>query len=103
MQRIVGLVRRLDADATLLFVVARVREARLARLLVGDDARLTDERVTERTLAVVQMSDHRHVSYIILLVHDAADVIHRNLALKINNSKPLGIYSILLNYSKIVK
>ena len=94
-RRHVECARGLDANAAFLLVVARVRVARLAGLLVGDDARLADERVAQRTLAVVQVRDHRHVPDVALLVHHAADMVHRNLPLQEQQSALVHNYSLL--------
>ena len=67
--------RRLDGDAALLLVLARVGEAGLASLGRGDDARLAHERVGERRLAVVDVRNHGHVADVLLLVHERTDLV----------------------------
>mmetsp|Transcript_57563 Transcript_57563/g.174050 ORF Transcript_57563/g.174050 Transcript_57563/m.174050 type:complete len:960 (+) Transcript_57563:128-3007(+) len=66
----------LDRHAALLLVRARVREARVARLLRGDDARLADEGVREGRLAVVHVRDDAHGADLVRLIHDGADLLH---------------------------
>ena len=77
-----GHSRRLDGDAALLLVLAGVREACLARLRTRDDARLADERVGQRRLAVVDVRDHGHVANVLLLVHDRSDLVHSEIHLQ---------------------
>ncbi len=77
----VGGERGFDCDASLLLVGARVREAHVARLRLGDDARLADERVGQRALPVVDVRDHRHVADVVLPVLDRADHVHCELHL----------------------
>lgn len=83
--------RRLDRDAALLLVLARVREARLARSRVRDDARLAHERVRERRLAVIDVGNHGHVTNVLLLVHETTDLVHCKVHLYTHTHSHLSI------------
>lgn len=69
-------LRGLDSDAAFLLILTSVSEARLPGPRGGDDARLAHEGVGERGLAVVHVSDDRHVSDVGFLVHDGTDLIY---------------------------
>lgn len=71
----------LDGDAAFLLILAGVREASLASVLGGDDARLGDQRIGQRGLAVVHVRDHGHVPDVVLLVHDLTELVRREVNL----------------------
>mmetsp|Transcript_104771 Transcript_104771/g.301505 ORF Transcript_104771/g.301505 Transcript_104771/m.301505 type:complete len:435 (-) Transcript_104771:52-1356(-) len=64
-----------DRHATLLLVRAGVCEAGVARLLRRNDARLADQRVSQRGLAVIDVRDNAHGTDVFRLVHDRPDLI----------------------------
>merc|ERR1719199_504065 len=69
----------LDGDAAILLVLTRVREAGVARVLRGDDARGGDEGVRQRGFAVIDVRDDGHVTDVVLLVHLATELIDGEL------------------------
>ena len=69
----------LDGDATLLLVFASVSEAGIASILTGNNTGLCDEGVSQRRLAVVDVSDNRHVTDGLRVVHDLTDLVDREV------------------------
>ena len=66
-------VRGFDGDASLLFVLAGVRDA-IADPAYRYDPSLAHERVGERGLAVVHVRNYGHVADVAALIHDGADL-----------------------------
>ena len=66
--------RGLDGDASLLLVLASVREACLSSPTPSNDASFADQGVRQRGLAVVHVGDHGHVADVGPLVHDGTDL-----------------------------
>lgn len=75
-------IRWFDGDAALLLVFACVCEACFSGAGGSNDPRLGHQRVRQSGLPVIHVGDHRHVPDVGLLVHDGADLIHREVNLK---------------------
>lgn len=75
-------LRRLDGDASVLLVFARIGEPGLTCLGSGDDASLGDERIGQRGLAMVHVGDYGHVADVPLLVHHRPDFVHGKVHLE---------------------
>ena len=56
-----GHLRRLDGDATLLFILASIRDSRFSSFSRCDDAGLGHQRVGQGGLAVIDVGDDGHV------------------------------------------
>ena len=65
----------LDGNAALLLVFTSVGEAGVASSLAGNDTGFCDEGVGKGALAVVDVSNDRHVADVIRMIHDLADLI----------------------------
>lgn len=74
-------LRGFNGDAALLLVFACVCEPRLPSPCWGDDACFTHQGVCQCGLAVIHVSDHRHVPDVGLLVHDRPDLLDREVHL----------------------
>ena len=68
-------LRRLDGNTSFLLVFACVGKSRLSSPLPGDDASLAHEGVGERGLAVIDVSNHRHVADVRPLVHNSTNLL----------------------------
>ena len=62
-----------------MFVLTGVSESGLTSLGAGDDSSLGDEGVCQGGLAVIDVSNHGHVSDILLFVHDLTDLVNREV------------------------
>mmetsp|Transcript_41289 Transcript_41289/g.74029 ORF Transcript_41289/g.74029 Transcript_41289/m.74029 type:complete len:228 (+) Transcript_41289:2101-2784(+) len=82
----------LDRHAALLLILPRMREARLTSSLVGDDPSSRQHAVRQDGLPVVHVRDNAHGADVLSLVHDAADLLHRELrhAPRANPGPPEG-------------
>mmetsp|Transcript_25555 Transcript_25555/g.37753 ORF Transcript_25555/g.37753 Transcript_25555/m.37753 type:complete len:234 (+) Transcript_25555:2125-2826(+) len=65
----------LDGDTSLLLICTCIRVSRSTCMSGRDDTSLTDERISQSRLAVIDVSDHRHVSDVVLVVHDGPHLI----------------------------
>lgn len=68
-------LRRLDGDATFLFIFPCVCETGLSSTSWGNDASLRHKRVGQSWLSVIYVRNHRHVTDVGLLVHDGTDLV----------------------------
>lgn len=66
---------RLDSNAAVDLFLETVREAGITSIFTGDDAGFCDERVRQGGLSVVDVRNHRHVSDLLSVVHDLADLV----------------------------
>lgn len=66
--------RGLDRDASFLLILAGIGEPCLPCSGTSYDPGFTDEGVCQRRLAVINMSNHRHVADVSPLVHDRTDL-----------------------------
>lgn len=81
-------LRRLDGDASVLFVLAGVGETGLARAGTGYDTGLRDQGIRQRRLPVVDVGYDGHVADIPLLVHHPTDLVYGEIHLhKPENTK----------------
>jgi hypothetical protein len=64
-----------DGNTTFLFVRSRVGVTSLTGLLLGNNTSTTHERVGKSRLSVIDVSNNRHVTNVMLLVHDLTELI----------------------------
>lgn len=80
-------LRRLDGDASVLLVLTGIGKTSLSRARSGDDTGFGNQRVCQCRLAVVDVSDDRHVADVPLLVHHPTDLVYCEIHLhKAENS-----------------
>ena len=65
-----------------MFVLPRVSDSCLTGLGGSNDASLGNERVGQGGLAVIDVRDDGHVPDVVLLVHDRADLVDREVHLR---------------------
>jgi hypothetical protein len=53
-----------------------IHEALVSSIGLSNDTGLADKRVSQGRLAVIDVSDHRHVANVRTLVHDHADLVY---------------------------
>lgn len=75
-------LRRLDGDASVLLILASIGETSLAGAGSGDDTGLRHQRVRQRRLAVIDVSDDGHVADVPLLVHHPSDLVYGKIHLR---------------------
>lgn len=78
-------LRWLDGDTTFLFIFSCVCETGFSSPSRGNDASLRHKRVRQGWLSVVNVSNHRHVTDVGLLVHDGTDLVDCEVHLRRQN------------------
>lgn len=68
-----------NRNAAILLVLARVRQASVTSIGHGNDTGGRNQGVRQRRLAMIDMSNNRHVPDVVLLVHDLAHLVHRKV------------------------
>merc|ERR1719430_1871600 len=71
--------RGFDGDAAVLFILPGVRGSSFSSLGRSNNPSLCNKRVCKSRLAVIDMSDHRHVPDVLLLVHKLPDFVDREV------------------------
>ena len=79
--------RGFNGDATILLVLSCVCKPGLTSLSSSNDTSFTDKGICQCGLAMVNMSNNRHVSDIFLVVHDLTDLVYGKVHLKIKINK----------------
>jgi len=74
--------RRFDCDAAFLLIFSCVGESRLSSFWRSDDASLAHQGVRQRRFAVVDVCNNRHVTNVLLFVHDLTDLVDREVHLQ---------------------
>jgi hypothetical protein len=74
----------LDGDTSFLLVFSGIGVAGISGNFSRDDTGLADEGVGKSTLAMVDVSNNRHVSDAVLVVHDLSDLLNG----EVNHSSP---------------
>ena len=74
-------LRWLDCDTPFLFIFACVCESSFSGFGTSNDTSFTDEGVSQCGLAMIYVSNHRHVADVVLLVHDLTDLVCRKIHL----------------------
>lgn len=74
--------RRLDGDASVLFVLTGVGEASLAGARVRYNTGLRHQGICQRRLSVIDVGDDGHVPDVLLLVHHNPNLVYREIYLK---------------------
>ena len=65
----------LDGNTTFLFVSTGVREAGVSSIFAGNDTGLCNKGVSQSGLSMVDVSNHRHVTDVVSVVHDLSDLV----------------------------
>jgi hypothetical protein len=71
-----GNTGRFDGDTTFLLVLTSVSVSGISSNVLGDDSCLADQGVRESTLSVIDVGNDRHVSDVVLVVHDLSDLLN---------------------------
>lgn len=77
--------RRLDGNATILFILACIGEPGLSGLGSRNNSSFGHERVGQSRLAVIHVGDYGHVADVPLLVHHRPDLVHGKVHLEYEN------------------
>ena len=80
-------LRRLDGDATFLFVFTGVGESSFSSFGTGDDTSLGYKGVSQSWLSMIYVSNDGHVSDVLLLVHHPTDFVYCKVHLKTTSIK----------------
>jgi len=66
----------LDSDTTLLLIGTGIHEASITSLCTGNDTGLANDRIGHSSFTVIDVSNHRHVTDVGLMVHHLTDLIN---------------------------
>ena len=71
-----GYTGRLDSDTTFFFVSTSVSSSDISSLFAGNDTGFGNQGIGEGGLAVINVSDDRHVTDLVRVAHDFSDLVN---------------------------
>lgn len=75
--------RGLDSDAPFLLILSCICKAGFTSLCAGNNTGLGHQGVGQCRLSMIDMSNHRHIPYVSLLVHHKTDLIYSEVHLEV--------------------